>query len=205
MRRRRSSDTRAAMAGFSLMEALVTLMLISFVSLLMFQMLGNYRIAKERVVAQSGSIDRRALFSAWFRDSIRNLYADRDIAFKGDARGFTGVTLDPANGNPGALTEMGWSLRERPDGGWVMEYSEDGKVRWDAALADTGRVSFGYVDSEGALHDAWPPKLGLVEGLPAAVVLRRGASGGGRDALPLVASVQGSLKPIISVFEREQD
>lgn len=204
MLRSRNPRTRAAVAGFSLMEALVTLMLISFVSLLMFQMLGNYRIAKERVVAQSGIIDRRALFSAWFRGSIRNLHATRDIEFRGNARGFTGVTLDPANGNVGALTEMGWLLRERRGGGWEMQYSEGGSVRWNAALADQGRMSFGYVDSEGEIHDAWPPKQGLADGLPAAVLLRRG-TGGGPRSLPLVASVRGSLKPVVILYELEQD
>lgn len=186
------------------MEALVTLMLISFVSLLMFQMLGNYRIAKERVVAQSGVIDRRALFGAWFRDSIRNLYATRDVPFRGDERRFTGVTVDPANGNVGAVTEMGWALRERQEGGWEMQYSEAGSVRWSAALADAGKVSFGYVDGEGEIHDAWPPDLGLAEGLPSAVVLRRDERGDTR-ALPLVAAVRGSLKPIFSPYELEQD
>lgn len=186
------------------MEALVTLMLISFVSLLMFQMLGNYRIAKERVVAQSGSIDRRALFSAWFRDSVRNLHADRELKFKGDTRGFTGVTLDPATGNTGALTEMGWSLRQRRGGGWEMRYSEAGEVQWSAALADDSRVSFGYVDGEGELHDEWPPRLGLAEELPAAVVFRRGGRVGGQ-LRPVVASVRGSLKPIVAVYELEQD
>ncbi|MES2857701.1 MAG: hypothetical protein V4704_00795 [Pseudomonadota bacterium] len=202
--RRQHPPAWTAAAGFSLMEALVTLMLISFVSLLMFQMLGNYRIAKERVVAQSGIIDRRALFSAWFRDSIRNLYAIRDIPFRGDARRFTGVTLDPANGDIGAVTEIGWSLRPRREGGWEMRYSESGSVRWSAPLADAGRVSFGYVDGEGEIHDSWPPELGLAEGLPAAVVLRRGGRGDTR-APPLMAAVRGSLKPIVSPYELEQD
>lgn len=199
----RHMSPRRAIAGFSLMEALVTLMLVSFVSLLMFQMLGNYRIAKERVVAQSGIIDRRALFSAWFRDSIRNLHATRDLEFRGDERGFTAVTLDPAAGNTGALTEMGWSLRA-VRGGWEMRYSEGGSERWTAPLADKGRVSFGYVDAQGELHDAWPPKLGLVEGLPAAVVLRR-EERGATQRPPLVAAVQGSLTPVVTAYQLEQD
>ena len=78
-------------------------------------------------------------------------------------------------------------------------------MRWNAALADPGRMSFGYVDTDGEIHDAWPPKLGLTEGLPAAVLLRRGTAAGGPRSLPLVASVQGSLKPVVIVYELEQD
>ena len=57
------------------MEMLVTLVLISFATMLMFQMLGSYRVARERVQAQAGLIDRQALFQAWFRDSVHGLYA----------------------------------------------------------------------------------------------------------------------------------
>ena len=39
--------------GFTLMEMLVTLVLISFATMLMFQMLGSYRIANERVRGQA--------------------------------------------------------------------------------------------------------------------------------------------------------
>ena len=60
--------------GFSLMEMLVTLMLVSFATMLMFQMLGSYRIARERVQGQSGLIDRQALFQDWFRDSVHGLF-----------------------------------------------------------------------------------------------------------------------------------
>ena len=38
------------------MEMLVTLVLISFATMLMFQMLGSYRIARERVGAQAAGI-----------------------------------------------------------------------------------------------------------------------------------------------------
>ena len=74
-------------AGFTLMEMLVTLVLISFATMLMFQMLGSYRVARERVQAQSGVIDRRALFQSWMQDSVRGLYITNGLTFAGDARG----------------------------------------------------------------------------------------------------------------------
>ena len=51
---RRIVQRRNAVAGFTLMEMLVTLVLISFATMLMFQMLGSYRVARERVQAQAG-------------------------------------------------------------------------------------------------------------------------------------------------------
>ena len=42
-------------SGFTLMEMLVTLVLISFATMLMFQMLGSYRLANDRVRSQAGN------------------------------------------------------------------------------------------------------------------------------------------------------
>ena len=82
-------------AGFTLMEMLVTLMLVSFATMLMFQMLGSYRIANDRVREQAGSIDRRALFQAWFRDSVQGLYAAPNLTFVGAPDRFSATTLNP--------------------------------------------------------------------------------------------------------------
>ena len=71
-----SAVAAAYASGFTLMEMLVTLVLISFATMLMFQMLGSYRLANDRVREQAGSIDRRALFQAWFRDGASSNFSD---------------------------------------------------------------------------------------------------------------------------------
>lgn len=190
-------------AGLTLMEMLVTLVLVSLATLLMFQTLGSYRIAKDRVAAQSGTIDRRALFDAWFRDSIRGLYATRRHAFKGDARSIEGMTLAPAFSPGGAGIVLGWSLDEAGPGEWRIRYAEDGKQRWQLALAATRDARFGYLDESGKLHDRWPPALGEQLPLPAAVVLTRVAPDTGERVV--VAAVRGSRKPVYAVSELEQD
>lgn len=190
-------------AGFTLMEMLVTLVLISFATMLMFQTLGSYRIAKERVAAQSGLIDRTALFDGWFRDSIHGLHATRRLAFEGDARSLAGMTLAPAFSLAGAGIAMRWTLEERRPGEWRIRYAEDGKQRWELPFASTRRARFGYLDEAGKLHDTWPPALGLQEQLPAAVVLRRTDAEGAERVV--VAAVRGSRKPVYSVSELEQD
>lgn len=195
--------TRKPQAGLTLMEVLVTLVLISLATLLMFQTLGSYRIAKARVAAQSGAVDRRALFEAWFRESVRGLHATRRVAFKGTAGGFEGLTLAPASGASGAGKALRWSLQQRR-GEWRIAYAEEGRQRWDLPFADTRQASFAYLDDAGKLHDAWPPRLGVQEALPAAVVLRRTASDGA-ERTPLAAAVLGARTPVYRVSELEQD
>lgn len=197
-----ASRPRAA-AGLTLMEMLVTLVLVSLATLLMFQSLGSYRIAKERVAAQSGAIDRRALFDAWFRDSIHDLYPTKRLAFEGSSRALKGVTLAPAFGIAGAGIVMEWSLAEERPAGWQIRYAEDGRQRWELPLAATRDARFGYLDDGGKMHDAWPPKLGVQTQLPAAVVLRRTASDG--LVKVTVAAVRGPRNPVYSVSELEQD
>lgn len=198
-----STRPRPPQAGLSLMEALVTLVLVSLATMLMFQTLGSYRIAKERVSAQSGAIDRRALFDAWFRDSIRGLHATTRHAFKGEARSLEGMTLAPASDAQGAGVVMRWTLVERRPGDWQVRYAEAGRQRWELGFADTRRASFGYLDERGVLHERWPPALGMQDALPAGVVLRR--TGGDGAERTVVAAVRGARRPVYSVSELEQD
>lgn len=196
MKRQSIPARHSASAGFTLMETLVMLVLVSFAVLLMFQILGSYRVARERVGERVGQLDRRALFDDWFMDSVKGLHPDRDAPFKGTSTQFSGQSLNPLFAAPGAPIPLQWTLNQAGDGQWQVEYSEDGKARWSLPLADTREVRFVYLDDQGKQHDSWPPDLGLQEGLPAAVALLQTGDGPMRTR---VAAVHGPLLP------REQD
>jgi general secretion pathway protein J len=188
--------------GFTLMEMLVTLMLVSFATMLMFQMLGSYRIARERVQAQAGGIDRQALFQAWFRDSVNGLFAGPEYRFVGDKQGFSAVTLNPLYAAEGSPSRIAWSLRQVEGARTAIAYAEDDRERWTLPL-EGSEAEFAYVDEAGKEADAWPPKRGLVkpEALPAMVVLRRRVRDGDD---PLVAAVLGPLEPPERLYGDEQ-
>ena len=189
-------------AGFTLMEMLVTLVLISFATMLMFQMLGSYRIANERVGAQAGQIDRQALFQAWFRDSVNGLYAAPRLKFVGDEMRFSATTLNPLYAPEGSPTEIAWELRQT-DGGVEIVYLEGGSERWAMPMRDAARYRFSYFDKEGEELDSWPRKRGLVnpEALPALVGLVREQDD--RQS-PLLAAVLGPLEPPLRLYGEEQ-
>ncbi|GAB1408571.1 type II secretion system protein [Thermomonas brevis] len=195
---------RARPAGFTLMEMLVTLMLVSFASMLMFQMLGSYRVAKERAMAQSGAVDRQALFAAWFRDSVQGLHASERIAFKGEAMQWSGPSLNAAYLTTGVPVEAGWSLARESARTWELRYLEDGEVRWTLQLAYTGRARFVYLDEKGEPSPEWPAKLGVSLPLPAAIALVREDEDG--TPMPtILAAVRGTRKPPYAPFELEQE
>ena len=183
--------------GFTLMEMLVTLVLVSFSTLLMFQMLGSYRIARERVQAQSGRIDRKALFQSWFQDSVRGLYINNGITFSGSEDGFRGTTLNPLYADAGTPTKFEWRLVREGDVRWIA-YAEDGRERWRRSLTSDQRSRFVYLDPAGKAHRGWPPKLGKDDGpsLPAQVALVREGDGEGIGQT-IVGAVRGPLQPVV--------
>lgn len=193
---------RRAGGGFTLMEMLVTLILVSFTTMLMFQMLGSYRIANQRVQSQSGQIDRRALFQSWFRDSVNGLFTAKDLQFIGTAGRFSGTTLNPLYAPEGAPTLIEWRLLHEDDG-IEIAYFENGTQRWRQRLEGSDEANFVYVDVGDKLQEAWPPKLGTYKQgeLPAVVMLvRDGAS----QAQPLAAAVLGPLLPPLRIYGYEQ-
>lgn len=190
--------------GFTLMEMLVTLVLISFASMLMFQMLGSYRVAKERAMAQSGAIDRQALFAAWFRDSVNSLHASNRIAFEGAATRWSGASLNGAYMTTGVPVEAAWELEPESAQTWELRYTEDGQLRWSLQLAYTGRARFVYLDEKGAASAEWPTRLGVSLPLPAAIALVR-EDLDGKPMATILAAVRGSRKPLYRPFELEQE
>lgn len=189
--------------GFTLMEMLVTLMLVSFATMLMFQMLGSYRTASERVRAQSGLIDRQALFQAWFRDSVHGLFIAEGLQFAGEGTRLRGTSLNPLYAPEGSPTNVEWAIVADGDRTAIV-YSEDGRERWRVRLAQADVAHFAYLDAAGKESATWPPQLGLRDAgptLPAAVVLTRTFRG---QKVLQAAAVLGPLKPPVRLYGDEE-
>lgn len=180
-----ASRSRAASAGFTLMETLVMLMLVSMAATMMFQMLDSYRIAQQRIAAQAGEQDRSSLFEAWLVDGVRGLRADPGHPFAGSRLGFEGVTLNPLFGSGGAPSPVKWQLRATADGGEIA-YAEAGEDRWTMPLREFEGSHFVYFDGEGGQHGQWPPAQGLQESLPAGIGFVRGSGSSERVRLAAV-------------------
>lgn len=192
----------ACAKGFTLMETLVMLVLVSLAALLMFQLLDGYRIAQLRVADQAGRLDRAALFEAWLGDSIQGLLAIPDRPFTGSRREFEGVTLNPVFGSPGAPTHVHWAITDAPGDDGVLVYAEAGRERWRMPMRDADQAAFAFVDASGAQHDRWPAALGTSDPLPSAVILLRVGDDGTAVRL---AAVHGPLVPSNPPFQLEQE
>lgn len=197
-----NSSCHRPAGGFTLMEMLVTLVLISLATMLMFQMLGSYRIARERAQAQSGQIDRQVLFAGWFRSSVQGLFIDHGLTFEGTSDNFEGTTLNPLYAPGATPTLVRWELRDAATGPEIV-YIENGQERWLQPLARTRAARFAFLDEEGKQHEAWPPKLGKQDALlPSVVLLLREGAGGAEQAD--AAAVLGPLKPVPRLTGEEE-
>ena len=193
---------RRSSHGFTLMEVLVTLVLVSLATMLMFQMLGSYRVARERVQAQSGGIDRQALFSGWFRASVQGLFIDHGLTFEGGEEHFEGTSLNALYAGAAMPTKVRWELQQ--EGGEIrIAYVEDGAERWRHPLAGKGSARFAYLDEAGRRHDTWPPRLGAQDALlPSTVLLLRDGAADGAGSI--AAAVLGPLKPVPRLTSEEE-
>jgi general secretion pathway protein J len=195
-------DCGVRAAGFTLMETLVMLLLVSLATAMMFQMLGSYRVARERFLIQGEQIDTRELSESWFADSVRGLHPVGSQPLSGTVGGFESVTINPLFGPRGTAAEIGWLLEQDTAGTWVLAYSQGGSERFAVALPEVERARFVFIDSEGAVHDGWPPALGEQSGLPGAVAIERTDYDGRRSVR--VASVLGHLVERIDRYESEE-
>ncbi|HEY4559822.1 MAG TPA: prepilin-type N-terminal cleavage/methylation domain-containing protein [Lysobacter sp.] len=189
--------SEARVRGFTLMEVLVVLVIVSLTTAALFQMLGIYRIARERVSAQVAEVDRRTLVQEWFTDSIHGLLAIEGEPMRGRASGFSATTLNPLCGTPGAPASVQWTLESSAEG-WRLRYAEDGQARWSAPVQSREAPRFLYFAADGTPSSQWPPALGVQTPLPASVALVR-------DGRVEMASVLGPLEPRQDVAEMERE
>ena len=194
--------TRPA-SGFTLVEMLVVLMIAGMALALGYQSLSQWRLASTRLTATSETLREARLGRAWFEGSVRALTPIADSPFSGDARTFTGVTLEPVLTHAGAPTLSEWSIEWR-DGRALLALTE-GDERLELPLESDDTARFEYVDTTGRAHSQWPPPLGMADHLPASVVLLRTDQTG--VSRPWAVSVSGIRNPpaLAPMYEPDQD
>lgn len=200
---------RPAMAGFTLLEMLVTLVIISLLMVLLMQGLLYALQLRTRTVEQQQRQRITLLQEHWFRSSSAALApgkADQPEVFSGDRTGFKGLSLAPVLGEVGAPILIEWRLANNAEG-VVLRYRQGKEqpgwpmTRWDAAT----EAGFRYRDDAGQWLDRWPP-AGLTQSatepaalqLPTAIELAVVEASGPRFWLSIIA---GRREPKMDVQE----
>lgn len=190
--------------GFTVLEMMVVLVIISLALSLGFQSLGQWQIAESTLNHVSTTTRARALTSQWWVSSIRGLTPLTQHPFQGDRQRLSGYTLTPIFATQGALTKVQWEIAEAPELGLSLQLSENEKTHV-FPLPDAKEAQFIYRNEDGELSKDWPSSgLGLEsKNLPAYVELQiRGQSD---ETYTWVAYVIGPLEPWYRPLKWEDD
>jgi prepilin-type N-terminal cleavage/methylation domain-containing protein len=169
-----------AEAGFTLLELLVTLVLVGLLTTLLAQTLWMSFDMLQRAREQAADIGRRQMQMEWFRMSVQAMQPDADggrTRFHGGPRTFTSLTAAAPADAEGAMRRVKWELvlnRANMTTELVATVAPaDEPFRVLTWEGDSG--TFEYSDDDGKRYDAWPPPLGArMPQLPRAVALKMG-------------------------------
>lgn len=189
--------------GFTVLEMMVVLIIISMALTLGFQSLGQWQIAEAALDRMAATTRAQALVTDWWTASMRGLAPVEQQPFKGSADRLDGFTLAPVFSQPGAMTPIRWSIVESSGAGAALQLDENG-TRRVLPLTGARQARFRYLSEEGKVSDAWPSESLGLEGtdLPAYVELVIEHEDGREDAW--LAHVVGPLEPYYKPF-REDD
>ena len=143
------------MLGFTLLETIVTLVIVSMIVVVLMQALRHSLSLRQRLLHHEQVARMDALQEQWFRDTVTGAIADLPDAIgamRGDAAGFELVTAAPLSG--AGLARVSWRLRGGADGASLV-YQDP---RWEELEVLRGPLydaRFEYLDAAGAWQAAW--------------------------------------------------
>lgn len=147
-----------ASGGFSLLEVIVTLVVVSLILTVLMQALAQSLDMRERLLRHQRHARAVALQELWFRDSVSSAVADLPGALghlRGDATALELLTQSPMVGY--GLARVRWELVEA-DGGVALAYDGPG---WSGVVvpAPLHEARFSYMGRDGTWIDRWAPEI----------------------------------------------
>jgi len=172
--------SRRAQAGYSLIEVLITLVIVSLITGLVFSGIGGAARLSLSLSDASDRLDRATLAAEWFRASVAGAMPAEGPAppqLIGAAKTLRLTTVTPLHARPGSPRQVTWRIVEQPGGDVDLVYDSDG-VSWTVARTRDREPRFVY---RGAGDEDWrdkwseraPPALVGLEDFFAAPILVR--------------------------------
>lgn len=158
--------------GFSLLEALVTLVIVALIVTLLMQALGQALNLRGLVLRHQRQAIAAALQEQWFRDTVSTALSDLpDVLGRMAGKADELELVTPRALGGGDLQRVRWSLQPVA-GGMALHY---GDSTWPDLTVIAGPLldaTFAYLDAAGEWHDEWAPAADSQEVLPRIVRLQ---------------------------------
>lgn len=181
--------TRRAQTGFTLVELLVSLVILGFVMSLVSEAV--FQVAQ---IARAADANSRSLAARWGAGwSASSLFANllapglprQEPVLAGSTNRVSGYTSLPLDGGNTGITRFELNLAADPQNGgqtilsMVPTAPQPGGARPTTVATFPGRAEFAYVDRQGRILGDWPPatRTGVdPEDLPKAVIVREAST-----------------------------
>ncbi|MBE9561291.1 MAG: prepilin-type N-terminal cleavage/methylation domain-containing protein [Proteobacteria bacterium] len=148
--------------GFTLLEMLVVLVLVSFITVLLLEGFSYVLHLRSSFLTQFEDLQRGALQEYWFRSTTAAItidYKNGDNVFKGKQLQFSGLTIAALDQSIGVPTPFTWKI-EYIDGMTILRYKNSKDKTWDISRWFSKTGKFRYLAKDGKWHTSWPPKIG---------------------------------------------
>jgi len=164
-----------AAPGFTLVEMLVVMVIVSLISGIVFFAFERVLDARERLAEFLDGTDAPNLIASWFRDDIDGIVPDAkggNDMFSGAARQLSGLSLAPLDGMDGVPTRVIWAITYNPNTGRTyLTYTAANANPITIASWPDDRGDFRYCGRDLACFASWPPPNAKVAQVPSLVML----------------------------------
>jgi len=155
--------------GFTLLEILIVIIIVTLISGLLIQGLSQTLLIQKKQQQSLLTLERAMMVNQWFVQSTRGLfvtYSKPDFIGKRDQ--FTGISLQALNTGNGIPTLITWAIRS-DDQGQQLTYNENETNgannfwlihQWYTEITNQAEIHFEYRDRQGQWHERWPPEQG---------------------------------------------
>ena len=170
---------RTRASGFTLLETIVTLVVVSLIVTVLMQMLHQALGLRGRLLRYERASRTSGLQEQWFRDTVSSAVADLPDAYgamSGTPDSLELVTPVPLEGE--GLQRVQWRL-ERDASGYALTYAHDGGPALPVVPGPLREAAFAYLDAEGRWQPEWKPDEAALDVLPRMVRLQAETATGG--------------------------
>lgn len=184
----KQGHSRARVRGFTLLETIVTLVIVSLLAAALMQSLGHFLNLRTRMLRLHAEVRMEALQEAWFRESISAALNDLPDAmgmFNGEADRIELLTA-AAVGQDGIAREQ-WMLRAASQGNALWHVDARGR---ETVLIPAGlsNARFEYLDSSGTWRREWKADPDTTSPIPRLVRLSARTSRGELNWIAAIAA-----------------
>lgn len=187
-------------AGFTLLETIVTLMIVSLMVALLMQALSQVLNLRQRVLRLQAEARTAALQERWFRESLQGAIADLPDAFgefdgSPDRLEFVSAVLLDSDG----LGRVNWEI-VRHAGGVALAHQGPAGERFLVVEGPLVSAEFDYRGTDGEWQPRWAPEGDDREVLPRLVRFR---AEGGRGRIHWIVAVPTDPAPATNLLRPE--